>query len=169
MVTVVKLTASSESNEALKKYVNDNAQLIQGPKDEFHTTVLYTEEVPVFPREEVRRIEGEGLPLEVNPITYRFDVFGEGNLVLRYEDEGVTAIRSAVISEAIRQIICEWCDLRDEERKILERSMPRRKSTVYWDFSPHISIGKKFDPRLLNRLQPFTEPLVLESLVIENK
>ena len=81
MKTIIKWLTDERS----KCFLNKNFGL---ENDEFHTTVYYAEEIPLFKRKDTQKEITEILPVSINPSTYRYSMFGKKNdtLVLMYKD-----------------------------------------------------------------------------------
>ncbi|MDP3918678.1 MAG: hypothetical protein Q8Q35_02115 [Nanoarchaeota archaeon] len=153
-MTIITLKVDGRSEEILRRYIEENG--FEG-KNEFHSTLIYTEEVPIFRRGRLE-IELKGrLPLELDSSTYSFDIFGSGNLVLKYENEEIESMRRLLRLEAIRQSMVEWPDLEEDEFDILRSHVLFRRSKVY-DMVPHITLAKSCDGNLED-LPDFTASL----------
>lgn len=117
------------SEETLRRYINENG--IRNGKEKFHSTLIYTEEHPIFQRFYFFDRLRAQLPLSLNPNTYSFDIFDPMCLVLRYENKDIEALRRAIQEEGLRQSLTEWPDLDEEDFKILRNHARIRMSRIY--------------------------------------
>jgi len=160
----VQLTLEHKSAERIKRFLTKNSNVIYEQKFGFHTTVHYSEEIPIFPRQPVLENIRKLLPIKLSPDTYRIDVFGEDVLVLRYESETIEKVNWMIINEGLRQCICEWPDrLSDEELQRLRESPFIRKSPVYLDFNPHITLARNFDIENLEKIGCLEESITFDN------
>jgi len=165
---VGKLLLDSQSEEAIRRYVSDNSKLVVRPKNEFHSTVFYAEETPIIESGSVVGKVRRRLPVQLDPRTFCFDVFGDYYLALRYSSESVEGIKCLLAEEAVRQMITVWPNVEDEgDVAVLQASMPRRMTQVF-DSSLHISLARNFCGSTGN-LPPFSEPLTLVDFVYHSK
>jgi len=151
MPLIVSLVPDEESQDALRIHV----QLAGGiPKDNFHTTVFYAEESPIYMSPEIRGNVRGMLPITLNPATYSVDTFGD-IVVLRYEDKTVREINAFLIGEAVRQKVVEWPDLTGKRMQELALTNRVRTSKVHYTFNPHISLAIKDKRTNLDRFRHF--------------
>jgi hypothetical protein len=152
-MTIIKLLLEDSSNQEIRNYLLDRNLPI---KNEYHTTLLYSEEFPVFKRRACLQSLDRILPITLDPSSYEFAMFGQRDLVLRYNAETVVALQDKAHAEAVRQMICEWPNLNARERQILCAAPRMRESTVY-PLHLHITFVKNFIGDM--NLPPFTAPL----------
>lgn len=141
MRTVVELLPDENSVKLLEEYVRRFERISQ-VRAEFHSTVYYSEEVHLCRDEESMRYFRERLPIQLDPKTYSLGVFGQNNLVLKYENENV----------------------REIELFLRKRKNSANFSKEYSSFSPHITLGKNFDREHL-KFSPF---LLNEALLFDS-
>jgi len=165
MKFVGKLLLDESSEGTLRRYVDSNSRLIVKPKNEFHSTVYYAEEFPIFESEGIVRKIREMLPVQLNPETFCFDVF-EDYLVLTYSSEAVEEIKDVLVEEAVRQMITVWPNVENGDLAVLQASLPRRKTEIF-NSPPHISLAYNFHSS--ETLPPFREPLTLVDFVYQTQ
>jgi hypothetical protein len=146
-----------ESTAAVREFVRSLGLL---PKDEFHTTVFYNEEWPLYSRSDVTGLIENVLPLVVEPSTYALELFGGGVPALTYTSPRQVCLREELLAFAVRHLISGPKD--DAEQAILEGMKFRRDfaESPLFDLNPHITLSKEpapFDPK------QFTEPLVFDA------
>ncbi|MEK6891406.1 MAG: hypothetical protein AABX03_04700 [Nanoarchaeota archaeon] len=140
-MALVTLILDEESRNSLNDFLVDNSLK---PKGEFHSTLVYTEETPIFIRQHLIDPLRTYLPIKLSSGTYQFDVF-DSSLVLRYEHLSVRKMQLSVISESVRHSIHAYDDLSEEELDILRASVKeKRVSQIFYDFNPHITLAKSF-------------------------
>mgnify|MGYP001557876639 CR=1 FL=1 len=162
MPTVISLIPDRESQDRLGRYAR--SLVCVEPKNSFHTTVFYAEETPIFPNVKIFLEYFREVPIILNPDSYSLDVF-ENNVVLRYDSQAVVDINSSLRSEAMRQMVYDWPNLRGKEKRILELSTKaRRTGKIYPNFNPHISLARKGSGKKLEGLEKFVWPIVLEQV-----
>jgi hypothetical protein len=152
-MTIIKLLLDDSSSREIRNYLRDRNLPI---KDEYHTTLLYSEEFPVFKRRAFLQSLDGILPITLNPSSYEFAMFGKNDLVLRYNAEAVVELQDKAHAEAVRQMITEWPNLRTHEKKILCTAPRMRESTVY-PLHLHITFVKNFTGHM--NLPSFIAPL----------
>ena len=153
-MTIITLRLAAKSSAALSDYVRS---LGLTPKDDFHTTVFYSEEHPLYPRRDVTDLLNDVLPLVIGPRTYALDCFGGGVPVLTYGSASQVDLREALRALAVRHMISGPVD--DAEEAILEGMKFFRTSKIF-DLNPHITLSKDridFTPK------QFMEPLVFDA------
>lgn len=159
-MTLIKLVLSNESSELLQVYLAQ--QKIPGKKA-FHSTLIYTEESPIFQTEELTREIESLLPITLDQTTYSLALFGKSELVLAYRDNVVSNINQLLVLAALRQSIGAYqYGSRDERIKVLERHQRIRTSPVY-DFNPHITLANFFQGGPKSILTP-EFPIILAKL-----
>ena len=123
MKTVIDLGLDNQSIKLLEEYVKRFGKTLI-PRTEFHSTVYFSREDHICRDDASILYIKERLPIELNRDSYSLDVFGNNNLVLKYENDYVTEI---------------------------EMFLRKRKngnpnfSNEYSSFSPHITLGKNFN------------------------
>ena len=155
-MTIVTLKLAVQSSAALSDHVRS---LGLTPKDEFHTTVFYSEEHPLYERSDLAELLEESLPFTVNPSTYAFDCFG--GPVLTYGSPEQVGMRETLRALAVQHMISG--PETDGEWNILQRAALFRTSSIF-DLNPHITLSKDradFTPK------PFMVPLVFDAYIIK--
>ena len=142
MRTVIELGLNEQSIKLLEEYIRRFGKTLT-PRTEFHSTVYYSESIHICRDEYSTRYLSERLPIKLNPETYSLDVFGNNNLVLKYENYSVKEIETFL-----------------RKRKNGNPSF----SNEYPNFNPHITLGKNFDRKHLK----FSTFLLGEKLVFDS-
>ncbi len=135
MATVIKLMLDDKSQGLLRKFVDENKELIKFPKDEFHSTVFYSENN--FPQEDyMTYLIKKFLPIDVYP-PYNKEIFDD-NLVFKYTNNKVDSIADYLKGKT--------------------------KDNSY-NCNPHITLAKKFPRyEGIEKLTWFEEPLTFVDL-----
>ena len=140
-MTLIKLLVDSQGTDSLNEFLSENSL---NSREEFHSTLIYAKETPMFIRPEFTNQIKTYLPLVINPETYKLDVFG-GNLVLRYGSNLVRETQLTIIKQSFKHLIRAYDDLSGEEWDILGECLKqKRKSPIFSDFNPHITLAKQF-------------------------
>lgn len=168
MKSVVELLVSRESNENISDYCIRYERKIHNPKQKgsFHSTVYFSNKYPLFSSEKLRDEINSRLPIELDPKTYFWDIFGEC-LVLRYDNKLVKKIHETLLSEVKRQQTKIWSNLNEFENDILNRFFMQGERAVYPEFSPHITLSKKFDKEKLDKLVLFQREIILDNITFK--
>lgn len=170
-MSLVKLIPSQESAEALNSYLQQsNLPVRRG----FHTTVFYTEETPVFKTLDLEEEIGHLLPISLDPNTYSLQIFGKGELVLRYDNEIIVKISTLLAEEALRQCVLGYSGIRTLEEgvpdslspqhlAVLRRHNARRRTSHIYPFNPHITLARNFHGELSALIIP-RFPIVMNQI-----
>jgi len=137
MRTVVKLNLNEESQEELKAYAN-RVRRTGIPKNEFHSTIYYSEDIHICKDKKSAEKLMSSLPIEISP-NYSLEIFGRNCLVLRYENSNVLELEEFLKEIAIGN------------------------SKMYGKFNPHITLVKEFNRGHLKFLSVFEKKLIFDS------
>ena len=155
-MTIITLKCDERSSERLRLYLQDNG--ISG-KDEFHTTLFYNEEFPLFDRSDIREIlEFEISRIELRP-PYLWDVFDPFCLVLKYHNSTITNLKRDLIERVKEQ----GEPINEEEWRILERHSKSRKNPVFNPYNLHMTVAKNYTGDIED-LPDFREPITFSEL-----
>jgi len=166
MPLVVKLIPNEESNKEIKKYLNVNSRYIKFPKEEFHSTIFYSHTTPIFLRMHMEDNIKRYFPLQIIPNS--FEVFGEKDLVMKYENGVIQEIHNIIIKEGIKQML-NWGNLKSEEQEILRKSLCSKIKNIYIEFNPHITLAKNFNNEELDKLTKFNQKISFDRIDWTNK
>lgn len=162
--TWIRLNPNNESKKKIREVIDSNREVIKYPRENFHSTFFYSVENPIFQREYIKELFKSTLPIRIPKTKNSFNVFGESNLVLRYNSPKVMKLDEGIMNEALRQVISEYPGgLSEEEVKILETYTKQRRGMVYSKFKPHITIATNFDRKDLEKLTGFNDSIVFDS------
>jgi hypothetical protein len=152
-MTIIILALDDKSDHAIKEYI-----LTQGlqAKREHHSTLLYSEAHPVFERRTLVRSLESMLPITLDPATYRFDIFGKGNLALTYTSSQVSTLQKTLYRAAVRQMIVDWPNARGKELALL-RAAPHTPPSPIYPMNLHVTFAKNFSGNVT--LPAFAYPL----------
>lgn len=140
-MALIKLLLEKASQHYMNNYLVENAF---SPKEEFHTTLVYAEETPLFIRDNSIDMIKSVLPIRLHPPNYQLDIF-DNNLVLKYQDTIVERVHSTIMGEALKHSIHGYEDLSEEELDILSESLKqKRQAPIYANLNSHITLAKKF-------------------------
>ena len=160
--TLIFLEPDSESKKNLRRFLNQNHGLVSSPKRDFHSTIHYSVENPVFQRDEISQKIRSRIPITISPENYSLDVFKDRELVLRYKSQVVRDLNDMLINEGVRQMVVEYPSLGEEERDILREYSLQIRSIVYDNFNPHLSLARNFNRDRLEDLTVFDEEIVFD-------
>ena len=136
----IELLTSKLSSQEIVTFLIKNR--ITPYRDNFHSTIYYSESNPLFQREEFLSKFMFTLPITIFSQTYFFDFFSVGDcLVLRYENERVRGIKRIIDKEISRQFR-ESGSLNSDERRLLKIYQSQRQVTTYSLFNPHIMLSR---------------------------
>lgn len=155
----IKLRLNEESYRQLIRYLAQNKKIIQNPKTNFHSTLRYSEEVPLFSNPHIVKHIFGYFPIKISPETYYFDIFGNGCLVLGYENETVRDLHQYLEKKVQLQVPEK---LNEMERKILGEYSRQNQYKIYSDSRPHITLTEGFWGNL-DELPSFKHELVFNS------
>ncbi len=161
--TIIYLEPDSKSKRSLRGFLNQNCDVVSSSIRDFHSTIHYAVENPFFRRDRVLQEIISRIPITISPKDYSLEVFGEGELVLRYESLVVRDLNRMLLSEGLRQTIVEYPSLDEEEMVILGEYFLQSRSIVYNDFNPHISLARNFNKDDLEDLTVFDEEIVFDN------
>ena len=156
---IIELQLNKESYCQLKRYLAQNKEIIQNPITNFHSTLRYSEKVPLFSNPRIAKHIIGCFPIKISPETYYFDTFGNSCLVLRYENETVRELHHYLEKKVQLQ---DPEKLNDVERKILKEYSHQRQQEIRPYFRPHITLARGLKDNL-NDLSSFKEELVFNS------
>ena len=120
-MTIVTLRLDRESEALLSRWLAERMDFVKNPKKSFHSTLLYTEETPLFDRADIRGFLEERLPLTLDPSTYDFRVYTPDCLVLIYRNAVVEEMRKTCYEQALHQLL--EAEFSDEESLIFRRHL----------------------------------------------
>ena len=156
---IIELQLNKEGYHQLTRYLVRNKEIIQNPITNFHSTLRYSEKVPLFSNPRIAKHIIGCFPIKISPETYYFDTFGNSCLVLRYENETVRELHHYLEKKVQLQ---DPEKLNDVERKILKEYSHQNQYKIYRDFSPHITLTGGFCGNL-GELPSFKHELVFNS------
>ena len=160
----IQLIPDKDSQNRLRDFFEENSNVIKNPKQRFHSTIHYSEEVPIFEREQIKGKISTFLPITLSPEVYSLNVFEDSILVLKYTNKKIEVLNKIIVKEALRQIMAEWPgELSKEELERLEESPLKRTSKVY-DYNSHISLATDFYKQDLEKLTSFEQPISFDSI-----
>ena len=169
MPTVISLIPDEESRNKIQEYLEANESLVGLIKTRFHSTLLYTETVPVFPRRHIREELERSLPLGIDSTTFQLKLLGENELVIAYEDRKVQGMQELLVVEGMRQVMIEYPFRLSEQEKLILKSYPNhRKSKIYEVFNPHITTARNIAPSVLEKLPPFQHTMTFDQISWRN-
>tara|TARA_Y100000310_G_scaffold163852_1_gene163695 strand:+ start:7645 stop:8160 length:516 start_codon:yes stop_codon:yes gene_type:complete len=164
MYNLIRLNPDERSVINLRRFLKENKEIISYPKENFHSTLSYTVETPIFQREGILQKIESRLPITLSPESYFFDIFGKDDLVLRFKSSKVLEIKSEIMQEAIRYTMLDLPnELSCRKIKILRKFLEQRANRIYFDFNPHITLAHSFDRSDLEKLTGFNEEIVFDS------
>ena len=162
----IELIVDERSTEKILRFLKENERLIQSPRKRFHSTLYYSNYTPIFERERIVDEIKDSLPLTIDPESYFFEVFGEGNcFALRYENKGVRLLKKKLTQEGFRQLTGDFhsslSDAEIEIQKKYKRQKKNKKTIIYPIFNPYITLSNLFHGSL-DTLSPFTEKITFD-------
>jgi hypothetical protein len=164
---VLTLSVNEDSKRRIRNFLEENKDLITLPfNEDFHSTLYYSTNNPIFERREmINEIESK-LPLTIDPVSYFFDSFGRSDhLVLRYENSDVIYLRNKIIEESLKQSIGrEYPGLNKKEDALRQvyRKQSRYMDDKLFNFRPHITLSRNIF-RPIEDLPLFLEPITFET------
>ena len=162
--TWVRLNPNNESKKKIREFIDSNREVIKYPRENFHSTLFYSVETPIFKRKSILQKIESNLPIRIPKTKNSFDVFGESDLVLRYDSPKVMKLNEGIMNEALRQVINEYPGrLSEEEVKILEIYTKQRRGIVYSKFNSHMAIATNFYRKDLEKLTDFNGTIIFDS------
>ena len=135
MTTAIKLHVDSEGTKKINEYLLQNGLELM---DRFHSTIFYTEGGCSLNKVKILRLINFYRPIEINP-PYFVDIFGENELVLRYESDLIKRLNEFIGKE-------------------------EKPVTEYTTFNPHITIAKNFPKGKLEEITDFREKISFDSI-----
>lgn len=156
----IKFQLNKKCYGQLIRYLAQNREIIQNPRADFHSTLRYSEEFPLFPSQHIAKHICNYFPIRISPKTYYFDIFGKDCLVLRYENETIRELHHYLKKEVGLQ---DPEKLNEIEREILKEYSRQKQPEIYPDFNPHITLTRAVFQGNLNELPSFKEELVFNS------
>ncbi len=139
-MSLVKLIPSDEGIDKLNDYL---ISCRLPTKEDFHSTVYYSEENPLFKTDDLERNVRELLPITLDASTYYTKIFGEGVLVLGYKDPLVDQLNRMLVEEADIQKTHDYSGIHNLNKEgILRKHSNRTQKNQYSVFNSHIALKK---------------------------
>ncbi len=140
---MVKLVLSEASGSALGAYAE---AMGFSRKSEYHSTIFYSRESPLFKNPVLEEGLRRSLPILVDSTVCSAQIFGEGDLVLAHNDRRIIALREYLIQEAVRQCVHGYFEEEPDPKRlgIIAAHLSKRDNTLPYPLQPHVTIVKSF-------------------------